>query len=152
MLSVLSGMVLILAPAAEVNVWSKTTRKQELADALSLAMKLRSKTVAPVLAQHIAYTPFQDHELSRPAPKEVQYPAYAVLKQTGLPAVQALLDQLKSTDYRENRKENGRQKFMLLVLCIRDIYDEGGHGKALARRRIEIEIEKALDKDKNTLN
>ena len=62
-----------------------------------------------------------------------------------MPSVPLLLAELKKTGSKGGTEES-RLKRVLLVFCIRDIYEQGGNGVVLAKKRLELELTKTKDK------
>jgi len=140
----------VLVKLQDEKLWTEGARTKELLQNLSAAKSMRTSLLAPVLARHIAYTPFDPPPISLTT-TEILHPAYGILVTTGLPAVQAILDQLKVTDYKEQIKEDGPRKHCLLVFSLIDIYNQGGRGSEMARRRIQLELDVTPEKGRDSL-
>jgi hypothetical protein len=72
----------------------------------------------------------------------VRFPVFDVLKAIGLPAVPALVRELKEADNSEQ---------LLITRCLVEIYDQGSCEKQLARQRIELESKNANGVQKERL-
>jgi hypothetical protein len=116
---------------------------------LQAARVLRPRSLAPVLARHIAYNPREAPTEKIRLPVDQRFPVYGVLRSIGVPAVPALLNQLKESDPEDRR--SGQRTHNLLIYCLADLYDQGGSGAALARQRIGLEAEKANGQAKKWL-
>ena len=102
-------------------------------------------------------------------PFEERYPAAAALIAISMPAVPAILDQMRHLDLPplpEKKPSEGvsseyvtavakrrpvQYRASLLVRCLVGIYDAGGHGTGMAKHRVQLEAEKATGKEKENL-
>ncbi len=134
-----------LAVFQDDAIWKDPKRVPELFKALRIAETLRAPSLAPVLAGHIAFDGGKEGGYRT---AEETFPVYAVLKHIGLPSVQPLLKELKSSD---PRVDDWKVKYSLILFCLANIYEQGGHGKALAEQRIRLEIKTARGKVKRLL-
>jgi len=112
--------------------------------ALQAARPIKAKALAPLLASHLDYTPYDDNLRLRE--RNDRYPVCPVLVDIGIPAVPALLEVLKRSDPADLDR-GGLLTHNLAVSCLREIYEQGGFGPALARQRIELEMAKADPKE-----
>ncbi len=134
---------------ADEALWRDSeSRTKEIRAYLSLAQALRAKSVAPILVPRIAYG--KEPTFASPwPPLEKSFPVFGALKCIGIPAVPHLLSELKKGDPGD-RTEEARVKRAFLVMCPRDIYDEGGHGRLMARSRLQLELEATKDPRERT--
>ena len=150
-------------------IWTDPRNYKKVHRLLETAKVLRAKELATVLSKHITYNDGK-HDM-RDRPMEVRFPVYAVLKSIGIPSVQPLLRELKKTDPdvtwldklrkfgpgeldKQQKYElsiHNQQKYNLILYCLADIYDQGGHGQALAKQRIRLEIKTAKGKARRLL-
>jgi len=133
----------VLGVLRDEALWKNESKQKELLKCLREAKVVRSVALAPTLVKHIDYT-HQSAIAIGLMPNEVRYPAYAALIATGVSAVQPLLDELRLASP-DDTKNNPKLKQYLIVSCIVNIYKVGGLGKAMARARIEGELEKLTD-------
>ncbi|MBY0526605.1 MAG: hypothetical protein K2R98_24630 [Gemmataceae bacterium] len=138
---------IVLTRLKEDATWNDAN-KVELVRMLQFVKDSRSGSFAPVLVKHLDYSPYTS--LDRTMPARIRYPAYGALEAIGLPAVQVLLDELKTVDP-EEPKGRGRRLHNLIVYCLADIYNAGGYGRILAKQRIDLEIENTPEKDRALL-
>lgn len=131
------------------TVWTDPAQKPGLISSLNLARELKMKSLVPVLMSHIAYQPFKD-DTKRIYPMEESHPAYAALREIGISTVPTLIERLKMADP-GNEWGPGDEEHTLLSLCILDIYKQGGCGVEMARKRIELELNGASDKERRLL-
>ncbi len=130
----------------DAELWKDAKRKDELLRCLKIAGALRAKSITPIIVARISYNPNTRRKEEKKRPLSLKHPVYGVLKCIGMPAVPHLLAELKATDPKKAGVEDSYLKHMLLTLCIQDIYEQGGHGRALAKKRLELELAKTKDK------
>ena len=141
----------LLAKLQNEEIWNDSKQSAELERLLQIAGVIKPAELAPVLVKHIDYFHSQGiRRFIKPGPIELIYPSYGILVRLGLPSVQPLLNELKR-DSGERAKQLLSQKRNLIVHCIIEIYDEGGYGRELARRRIELELKHASKMEQEAL-
>lgn len=132
---------LIKEKISDDTYWKDDARKNELLICLEKVTVLRLSSVAIILTPHIAYNPNpQRNNRTRLLPFEIMYPVYKALSSIGIPAVPSLIEEIKKNN-QKNGTEESRQKHVLLVSCIRNIYKQGGFGVVLAQKRLQFELE-----------
>ena len=137
----------IIAKFSDGKIWHDENKHDELCKLMETVTILRLKPLAGLLAKHIGYNRGTDKDNPLRNLKRL-YPVYTALKGIGLPSVQPLLDELKKIDpdlkmrdrlkattHREEFWEilmiSNDRKSMLVLSCLAEIYDQGGHGKEL---------------------
>ena len=138
------------------EIWSTSAQKGVLMEQLTAAALVRSPAIAPMLAKNITYAP--SLRVSPIPTLSRMYPAYAALRNIGVPAVRSIIDELKALDADKKvtfdlsgRLSDPLLMRNLLVECLIEIYEQGGFGKELASQRIESEIKKASGAEKQRL-
>lgn len=112
---------------------------------------LRAAPAASLLAPRIACRPLgEDPKIPRALTTRQRFPVFAALEGIGMPAVPAILKELKTVAPKDART-GGKQARDLLVECLIAIFDQAGYGKELARTRIELEMKKATGREKGLL-
>jgi len=137
---------LLTKKLAEKALWVNPKNKDKLLGYLKVASILRAKSLSPQLVSRIAYNPYPNREDKRKRALGEIYPVYGVLINIGAFAVPDLLAELRKTNPKNTGAEDRYLKHVLLIFCIRDIYDQGGHGTALAKKRLELELAATKDK------
>lgn len=131
--------------------WNDVSNTKELSEHLKVIRRLRLKSLAPVLARHLAYSPFgPDDVQERIRPVEVEYPVCPAVVAIGSPVVPSLIERLSIVDP-EDRVGTGGVQHTLAVMCLIQIYSPGGFGKQLAKQQIELAAEKAAGPFKERL-
>ena len=124
------------------------------------------KSAVSLLVNHIAYRPFIGKWPTRFRLLSKEWPVYGALVEIGLPAVPFLLAEMKKTLRPTSPEESGSvilearkkagefediiRKPFVLALCLEKIYGQAGHGKLLARKRLELEIAATKDPKEKT--
>lgn len=133
----------ILLTLQDERIWSDKERTKELLGVLEQVKTLQPRSCIPVLLKHIDHTPYR---IVRLMPLEMWIPAYGALSTFGLSAVQPLLDELrieKPGDRVAGQELLGSViRRTLTVSSLIALYDAGGHGRELAKARIELEAAK----------
>lgn len=133
------------------KLWTDFELQKTLNTYLTAAKKNPTDKVIAVLIEHIDYDIYSYGGIrEKMIALEKQYAVVGLLSEIGLPSVPALVDSLKTTDP-EDKKNDGERKQWFAIICIRNIYDQGGFGVQLARQRIELEMKKANPKEKKYL-
>jgi len=146
------------------SLWSDPEGEVFLLECLTLAANIRAKSVAPIMAHNIQHIDTRFRRFNTRV-----MPCYYGLKVIGLDAVEPILAEIESFDATgppipgktpEDMLKNARaladradrvHKQRLLVYCLIEIYDVGGHGKVLARQRIHLQAEKATGQKQERL-
>ena len=133
------------------KIWEDETQKKKLLGLLAAARSVRSAKFAPILVKHVEFRRYPvGVECNRLVPREEAYPVYEVLQNLGVNAIPAIFSRLKELDP-ENRIDEQDFPFWLLIDSVFEIYERGGFGKDLTRRRIELEADKSDDTNKKKL-
>lgn len=140
----------LLSTLREDAIWQDPDKKEHLIELLELAKALRSPKLASLLVKHIAYSPVDEREKGELDVRQ-RYPVFSVLEAVGVPSVSLVVEQLKKIDPDDLIRGGQRDNNLLLRLLV-SVYDQGGHGKEIAKRRIELEMMTATDKEKGLLN
>lgn len=141
----------VLTKLQDEETWTNPKNKKVLLDSLESANKLGSAQLAPILLKHVDYSPLKPSEITDMTTKGMQYPAYRALKAIGISAVQPILDEMKLIRLDDKPKGNARLRLALLATCLFEIYAEGGSGRDLAIKRMELEAQTTLEKDRKAL-
>jgi len=147
----------LIQELGKAELWADRAQNGVLTKHLVVAEWLRTDSLAPVLAKNIAYR--AELPLIGPIRRRDQaFPAYAALRNIGLLAVKSIIVELKALDPNRKRSDKKAEHFSdpllirnLLVYCLVEIYDQGGHGRDLARQRIDLEIRNSIGTDKQRL-
>lgn len=129
----------LVAFFSDESVW-RPERKAELLVRLQVVGVVRPKVIVPKLLAHLDY--YDDtYEIRQrlPAP-EWEYPVYGALKKYGAAIIPELIAYLKKTDPPANERK-ARIEAYLSLLLLRELSDEKGVGKAMARARIQHELD-----------
>ncbi len=129
--------------------WKDKAKKARLLEKLRLAGLLRAPALAAVLAPHLDDGPYRNY-MPKPMSMRRLEPVLDAMQRIGMPSVPHLLMILKT----EGRREIGgwpQRRRKLAVLCLVLIYDQGGQGNELARKRLELEAAKPKGKEKKNL-
>jgi hypothetical protein len=158
----------LLQALSDDAMWTEEAHKDELRAHLQAVRVLRPEGLVPALVAHIDYQPVYKaidafNPPYRPSPKE-QFPAATALAAIGLPAVAAILHEMRGLDgdppvppmspmYMDAMRRRGRaiRRANRLAFCLRDIYDVGGNGAQVAYLRIQLEAEKTAGKERENL-
>jgi hypothetical protein len=137
------------------RVWSDPRSRESLMGFAQAAGVLRTPAAVPLLVKHLNYDAYPDGE-NRNVPPKFKFPAAGALIEIGLPAVPALLELLKSAPPLDTNSDTDtesmevimarrdlQQRAAIGLLCMVRIYEQGGHGKMMARHLIEEEIKTA---------
>lgn len=141
---------LIVAKLCDPSTWKNAiylkdkTKTETLLKYLELVSLLRCEDVEELLIRHITYSPFEGQQEKKIIPLERKYPAYGALCRIGITAVHPLIKTVKSGKTKETTRN-------LAILCLHNIYEQGGYGKQMTRQRLVLEIEKASDAEKKLL-
>jgi hypothetical protein len=150
------------------SLWDDPSQEAKLLQHLKFARAVKAESLNPILVEHINYIPpsLQNRPL---LPQDLSdfFPAKAALMDIGVSAVPHLLDLLKKTNPAEFDVAvdiRDRERFLaslkgggltsrsrLAVVCLIGIYDKGGEGRQLAKRRIELEIAQARGIERQAL-
>ena len=126
----------------EARNWNDPSKQKGLLLVLEGAKLLQAKSCIPVLLDHIDYSPGYISLVT----SEMRWPVCYTLSAIGLPAVQPLLDELrieKPGDRVAGQELLGSViRRTLTVSSLIALYDAGGHGRELAKARIELEAAK----------
>ena len=124
---------------ADESNW-KPERKAELLVQLKIAGAVRPMAIVPILIKRMDY--YDDaYEIHRMPTKEMTYPVYGALKKYGAVAFPELMKHLKRDDpYVDGRLAN--LETSLSVHLLSDVSDERKCGAAIARIRIQYEIDR----------
>jgi hypothetical protein len=161
----------MLSVLRDDSVWEDASRQKDVIAHVQALARLRAMAAVSILVKHIDYSPdnFQDVVVeTHPRPTEVRFPVLAALRSIGLPAVQAILDEMKVTDpsppsvtdadARKASEEGARlakiaRRAWKLPIALAMIYaqGEGGHASQLVRARYEMELQKATPQQKAVL-
>jgi hypothetical protein len=140
----------MVAKLGSQELWTDPGREGELLELLQVCQTLKPPGCIPILAKHMTYE-IRDKVRKLDAKSvEQQYPAVGVLEKIGLPAVPALLAAIGRGPAKDSGTAPGPTE-TILVHCLIRIYDRGGYGSEMARKRIETEVAKAMGKDKARL-
>jgi hypothetical protein len=162
-----AARMFLLKEMQKDSTWQPNDSEEErrLLRLLGAVGDLRISELAPTLARKITY----EHRLRGTISRF--YPAHRALRRLGLEAIDPILSELKTFDVpakaliigklgeaktkeqqlvEDARLEAGLKRG-LLVDCLIEIYDRGGFGSEIARRRVELEAAKATGKQKERL-
>ena len=131
----------ILSRLQAKSLWVDSSKAEGLRSLLQEVRVLRDESFAPVLAGHIAYSPWAGKEHGA-VPLAEMFPVVEALKSVGIASVPPLLKQLVQTDP-DDTLGGGRQAHSLIIRCLIDVYDRGGYGTHIARKRLELEMERS---------
>ena len=124
---------------ADENNW-KPERKAEMLVQLKIAGVVRPMAIVPTLLKHIDY--YDDpYVIHRKPTQEMLYPVYGALKKYGAVAIPELMTHLKRAD----PVVAGRPADLEASLSVRllsDVSDERKCGAAIARIRIQYEMDR----------
>jgi hypothetical protein len=136
----------ILKVLEDEELWKakKGASKVKLLDYIEAAAVLRDESFIPALVEHIDYDPWGPTRTLERLSEGL--PTRNALVKIGLAAVPHLLKVIKSKG-----RDNPEGGFYGAVLCLADIYAEGGCGPEMAKHRVELEMKKASDKEKRFL-
>jgi len=127
-------------------------KAKKLLSALNLVPSLSASGIDKVLVQHITYSPFEGQHPDN-VTLEMKFPAYSALVSSGTSAIHELVTILKKVDPNVGEyKDAAKSARHLAVWGLIKIYERGGFGKALARQRLTLEMEKASDEDRKRLD
>jgi len=122
--------------------WKDKKRNEEIIKYLETARVLNAYELAPILSQYISFINKKAAlEMISPLRAGPMFPVYKTMKSFGLYSVPFLMQTIKKSDIKKNSNE-----FYYSLICIIAIYDEGGFGKELAKKRLELELKKTKDK------
>ena len=155
----------LIEKMSQKSLWEDSQRKAELADCLGLVAVMRSPRFIPVLLQHIDYRAmYGSADPARIHSPEELFPAAAALRRVGMPAVQPVLDEMKTLNPAPARPadpfkameeseqfERQTRRSSVLIYCLGDIYADGGFGVPMARLRVQLEAEKVSGKEREFL-
>lgn len=116
------------------------------------ARRLKLERAVPSLIKHIDFAPHSENLLPVPT-VAVKYPVLSALAGIGPVAVPDLVHLLGSLEIPEKGADldhNGLKR-SLAVHALVLIYEKGGFGKALAKRRLELEAARAKGKTRTLI-
>lgn len=117
--------------------------KPQLMDSLRVVGLVRPDEAIPVLVAHITYRDnvYGKLEQTQQTPPELEYPVYGVLRQYGAAAIPALIAHLKRPGPVVDDLDSARELY-LSALLLRGLSDDPKVGKAMARARIQRELDR----------
>ena len=122
------------------DVW-QPKRNAELLTELQIAGVVRPKGIVAKLLRHMAYTDDKFARNSRiPSPEQL-YPAYGALKKYGAAVIAELFTYLKRDEQIEEGPKARIEAFLAAYLLC-ELSDDPAVGKALARIRIQHELDR----------
>jgi len=135
----------------QAQLWSDASKEDELLNVLQRCKKLKDAAFVPILIEHVTYEIRDKIRKTSLRTIEEACPVVDVLQEIGLPAVPRLIELLK----REYPKE-AKSDQTLIVGCLIGIYERplekgkrpAASGLPMARRRIELEVERSKGKEK----
>jgi len=132
----------LLEKLSDDQIWSDVGCKDALVGLLEAAGALRSDRTVPVLMDHLSYDAyFFTQFFSRNLPFRKRRPAAQALAEIGMPAVPYLLDVLKAPEMKTAPPLCRGSRRHLAIGCLISIFGGfEGHGIAMARKRIELEL------------
>jgi hypothetical protein len=135
---------IVLQALKQDQIWRNPMHRADLLAFLDEAKLLRSSSFAAILVKRIDYDAYPLQPSPPRLSVEQQYPAFGLLAEIGMPATSAILEEMKGAKI-EQRRMN------FLVLAMVRIYERGGFGKELARKRIELEAERGKGEERERL-
>jgi hypothetical protein len=126
------------------ELWRSQNDKKKLLELLKEARTLRSPRLAPILTKHIEYDSQEGVELPPRMTFQDRFPVCGFLCDLGILGVPSVMERLRTVD--------GKRESNLLLMVLVETYDQGGFGKQLARKRIELEAERCKGKERERLN
>jgi len=161
---------LVVKQLKDPALWKAAAQESRLLANIEFLKAIRSVKAIPLLVGRIDYSPYDPPEgIDRRIPPEQRYPVFFALVEIGAPVVPELIDTVKKLpppDYTELNIpfEGGHKKIGILhnpfvgekrrtvLRCLIAIYNRGGFGKAISKKRLELELAATKDKkDKASL-
>ena len=139
----------LLDALKEDSLWESDDRRDELILRLEQARLMRAPEASSILVTRIAYKPYGEKGDAL-LPLGLRFPAYAAIVDIGIPAVPALLEKLLVVDP-DDRINDGQQASNLVIHCLVAIFEVGGNGAAMTRRRLELEAAQKVGTEKDRL-
>ncbi|MBI5360948.1 MAG: hypothetical protein HZA48_10250 [Planctomycetes bacterium] len=130
------------------NAWEKACfdedekKANKLIANLDIIANLKIEGIENTLVEKINYSPFHETEHGF-MQREQEFPVYATLCKMNLGAIDPLVKFIKLNSYKDKQVP-----VVLSVRCVVKIYDKGGFGKEMAKKRLELELEKATEPEK----
>lgn len=136
----------LLTVLQDDDLWNNPDRHDELMAHIDAATLLKSPALLPTLLPHLTRQRYKSKPVSR-VPVDVLYPVLKVLVATGPAAVPALVERIKSVDFKPGLEEGGYlelgNQHGLALHALEAIYAPGGHGASLTKLQLELSAAKA---------
>jgi hypothetical protein len=145
-----------------LGIWADPKQRDTLIGLIRAAGAIRSQAAVPIMIKHLHYDAAEQDQTQ--VLIEEEFPAAGALIKIGIPAVPAILELAKSAPPRDVRPDPSVEKIEEMwarhdltlrvdigLTCLVQIYEQGGHGKMMARHLIEEEIKTAKPETAATL-